>query len=115
MWFCILSINPWNPFEVNGLKVGYERASNNAIDRFRKILQAADLIVTVRKTRGDDIDAACGQLAGQVVDKTTRAADYAAAIAGIEESAANARFMALCGQTVQEIKFAPKTVNSGNS
>ncbi len=112
---CKINLIPWNPFEVNGLKVGYERASNNAIDRFRKILQAADLIVTVRKTRGDDIDAACGQLAGQVVDKTTRAADYAAAIAGIEESAANARFMALSGQTVQEIKFAVKSVNSGNS
>ncbi len=105
---CKINLIPWNPFTVNGLKVGYERASNNAIDRFRKILQAADLIVTVRKTRGGDIDAACGQLAGQVMDKTTRAADYAAAITSIEESAAKARFQALSGMKEQPIKFAPK-------
>ncbi|ENV5212740.1 23S rRNA (adenine(2503)-C(2))-methyltransferase RlmN, partial [Neisseria gonorrhoeae] len=39
---------------------------------FRDILQQAEFVVTVRKTRGDDIDAACGQLAGQVQDKTRR-------------------------------------------
>ena len=39
---------------------------------FRDILQQAGFVVTVRKTRGDDIDAACGQLAGQVQDKTRR-------------------------------------------
>ena len=42
------------------------------INIFKEILMEADLVTTVRKTRGDDIDAACGQLAGQVQDKTKR-------------------------------------------
>ena len=51
---------------------GYERSSAENIRVFRDILQQAGFVVTVRKTRGDDIDAACGQLAGQVKDKTRR-------------------------------------------
>ncbi len=65
---CKFNLIPWNSFP----DAPYQRSSNNAIHRFREILQAAGLIVTVRKTRGDDIDAACGQLAGQVVDKSNR-------------------------------------------
>jgi 23S rRNA (adenine2503-C2)-methyltransferase len=42
------------------------------VRRFQEILMQADLVATVRKTRGDDIDAACGQLAGQVSDRTRR-------------------------------------------
>ena len=59
---------PWNPFP----EAPYQRSSNNAIHRFREVLQDGGFVVTVRKTRGDDIDAACGQLAGQVVDKSNR-------------------------------------------
>ncbi len=59
---------PWNPFP----GAPYSRSSNNTIHRFREILQGAGFVVTVRKTRGEDIDAACGQLAGQVVDKSSR-------------------------------------------
>jgi 23S rRNA (adenine2503-C2)-methyltransferase len=65
---CKFNLIPFNPFPNSG----YERSSNNAIRNFREILQEAGFIVTVRKTRGDDIDAACGQLAGQVQDKTRR-------------------------------------------
>jgi 23S rRNA (adenine2503-C2)-methyltransferase len=65
---CKFNLIPWNPFP----DAPYARSSNNAIHRFRDVLQQAGLIVTVRKTRGDDIDAACGQLAGQVVDKSHR-------------------------------------------
>lgn len=65
---CKFNLIPWNPFP----DAPYARSSNNAIHRFRDVLQQAGLIVTVRKTRGDDIDAACGQLAGQVVDKSQR-------------------------------------------
>ncbi|GGY05386.1 23S rRNA (adenine(2503)-C(2))-methyltransferase RlmN [Paludibacterium paludis] len=65
---CKFNLIPFNPFPNSG----YGRSSNNAIRIFREILQEAGLIVTVRKTRGDDIDAACGQLAGQVQDKTRR-------------------------------------------
>jgi 23S rRNA (adenine2503-C2)-methyltransferase len=65
---CKFNLIPWNPFP----DAPYARSSNNAIHRFRDVLRQAGLIVTVRKTRGDDIDAACGQLAGQVVDKSQR-------------------------------------------
>jgi 23S rRNA (adenine2503-C2)-methyltransferase len=68
---CKFNLIPWNPFQFQG-QAPYARSSNNAIHRFREILQGAGYVVTVRKTRGDDIDAACGQLAGQVVDKTQR-------------------------------------------
>lgn len=65
---CKFNLIPFNPFPNSG----YLRSSNNAIHRFRDVLVRAGFVVTVRKTRGDDIDAACGQLAGQVVDKTSR-------------------------------------------
>ncbi len=65
---CKFNLIPWNPFP----EAPYQRSSNNAIHRFRDVLQQAGYVVTVRKTRGDDIDAACGQLAGQVVDKSNR-------------------------------------------
>ncbi|HGG8239886.1 TPA: 23S rRNA (adenine(2503)-C(2))-methyltransferase RlmN [Neisseria meningitidis] len=65
---CKFNLIPFNPFPNSG----YERSSNENIRVFRDILQQAGFVVTVRKTRGDDIDAACGQLAGQVQDKTHR-------------------------------------------
>ena len=65
---CKFNLIPFNPFPNSG----YERSSSENIRIFRDILQQAGLVVTVRKTRGDDIDAACGQLAGQVQDKTRR-------------------------------------------
>ena len=65
---CKFNLIPFNPFQNSG----YERSTNENIRVFRDILQQAGFVVTVRKTRGDDIDAACGQLAGQVQDKTRR-------------------------------------------
>jgi 23S rRNA (adenine2503-C2)-methyltransferase len=65
---CKFNLIPWNPFP----GAPYRRSNRPAIHRFRDILHQAGHVVTVRKTRGDDIDAACGQLAGQVVDKTQR-------------------------------------------
>ena len=65
---CKFNLIPFNPFPNSG----YERSSNENIRVFRDILHQAGFVVTVRKTRGDDIDAACGQLAGQVQDKTRR-------------------------------------------
>ena len=73
---CKVNLIPFNPFP----RSGYRRSSADAIARFRDVLMQAGLIVTVRKTRGDDIDAACGQLAGQVQDRTRRAEKRAAAI-----------------------------------
>lgn len=67
---CKLNLIPFNTF-VNS---GYHRSSTAAIDRFREVLSEAGIVNTVRKTRGDDIAAACGQLAGQVQDKTRRTA-----------------------------------------
>ncbi|KZE32638.1 23S rRNA (adenine(2503)-C(2))-methyltransferase RlmN [Crenobacter luteus] len=69
---CKFNLIPFNPFPNSG----YQRSSNNAIHAFRETLQQAGFVVTVRKTRGDDIDAACGQLAGQVQDKTRRSAKW---------------------------------------
>lgn len=65
---CKFNLIPFNSFPGSG----YQRSSSEAIRIFRDVLMQAGLIVTVRKTRGDDIAAACGQLAGQVVDKTRR-------------------------------------------
>ncbi|MDA3808201.1 MAG: 23S rRNA (adenine(2503)-C(2))-methyltransferase RlmN [Thiomicrorhabdus sp.] len=65
---CKVNLIPFNPFP----NTEYQRSSNNAIHRFRAILEEGGLQVTVRKTRGDDIDAACGQLAGKVSDRTKR-------------------------------------------
>lgn len=65
---CKVNLIPFNPFP----NTDYKRSSNNAIHRFRAILEEGGLSVTVRKTRGDDIDAACGQLAGKVSDRTKR-------------------------------------------
>ncbi|MEY4590245.1 MAG: hypothetical protein RL497_2321 [Pseudomonadota bacterium] len=69
-----INLIPFNPF---GL-VDYKRVSNNALKRFQTILIEAGYIATIRTTRGDDIDAACGQLAGQVNDRTRRSERYAA-------------------------------------
>lgn len=63
-----VNLIPFNPFE----KSGYERSSQTRIDRFRDILMKKGIVTITRKTRGDDIDAACGQLAGKVKDKTKR-------------------------------------------
>jgi 23S rRNA (adenine2503-C2)-methyltransferase len=65
---CKFNLIPFNPFPDSG----YEKSRSDAQRAFREILQQAGLVVTTRKTRGDDIDAACGQLAGQVADKTGR-------------------------------------------
>lgn len=63
---CKLNLIPFNPFPASGLK----RSSRERVIAFAKILQDAGIVTTVRKTRGDDIDAACGQLAGEVQDRT---------------------------------------------
>jgi 23S rRNA (adenine2503-C2)-methyltransferase len=67
---CKINLIPFNPFP----GVGYQRSSTEAIARFRDVLMQAGLVATVRKTRGDDIAAACGQLAGRVQDRTRRTA-----------------------------------------
>ena len=66
---CKINLIPFNPFP--GTRLPRARRPE-AIARFRDVLMEAGLIATVRKTRGDDIDAACGQLAGQVQDRTRR-------------------------------------------
>ncbi|WP_018693453.1 bifunctional tRNA (adenosine(37)-C2)-methyltransferase TrmG/ribosomal RNA large subunit methyltransferase RlmN [Algicola sagamiensis] len=63
-----INLIPFNPFP----GADYGRSSNSRVDRFSKVLQEYGYTVTVRKTRGDDIDAACGQLVGDVVDRTKR-------------------------------------------
>ena len=67
---CKFNLIPFNPFP----KSPYRRSPNERIRRFADVLMAAGIVTTTRKTRGDDIDAACGQLAGQVKDKSRRVA-----------------------------------------
>ncbi len=65
---CKINLIPWNPFP----GASYGRSSNSRIDRFAKILMEYGFTTIIRKTRGDDINAACGQLAGEVIDRTKR-------------------------------------------
>lgn len=65
---CKLNLIPFNPFPGSR----YVRSAPDVIGRFRDVLLQAGLVATIRRTRGDDIEAACGQLAGQVQDRTKR-------------------------------------------
>ena len=67
---CKFNLIPFNPFPASGLL----RSNNERVQAFARILVDAGIVTTVRKTRGDDIDAACGQLAGEVQDRTRAAA-----------------------------------------
>ena len=66
---CKINLIPFNPFPDSGLRC----SSRSVVQAFWKILNDGGLVTTVRKTRGDDIDAACGQLAGDVLDRTDAA------------------------------------------
>jgi 23S rRNA (adenine2503-C2)-methyltransferase len=65
---CKFNLIPFNPFP----QTEFSTSPRVRILAFQKVLQAAGFVATVRRTRGDDIDAACGQLAGQVQDRTKR-------------------------------------------
>jgi 23S rRNA (adenine2503-C2)-methyltransferase len=65
---CKINLIPFNPFPNSG----YARSPHKAVLAFRNALAERGYVATVRRTRGDDIDAACGQLAGEVVDRTKR-------------------------------------------
>ena len=67
-----MNLIPFNPFP----HTQYERSDPETIFRFRDILMKAGLNTTIRRTRGDDIDAACGQLVGEVKDRTRRQERY---------------------------------------
>jgi 23S rRNA (adenine2503-C2)-methyltransferase len=69
---CKFNLIPFNPFPNSG----YGTSQANHVRVFRDVLMQAGFVVTVRKTRGEDIDAACGQLAGKVLDKTKRSAKH---------------------------------------
>jgi 23S rRNA (adenine2503-C2)-methyltransferase len=72
---CKFNLIPFNPFPASGLK----RSPRERVLAFAAVLQDAGIVTTVRKTRGDDIDAACGQLAGEVQDRTRAGERMAAA------------------------------------
>lgn len=78
---CKLNLIPFNPFPNSG----YERPSEEAIAQFKQTMLKAGVLTTVRRTRGDEIDAACGQLVGMVEDRTRRSQKY---IPVVQESAA---------------------------
>jgi 23S rRNA (adenine2503-C2)-methyltransferase len=70
---CKINLIPFNPFPDSGLLC----SSRPVVQRFAQILLEGGVVTTVRKTRGDDIDAACGQLAGDVLDRTNAASRLA--------------------------------------
>lgn len=63
-----INLIPFNPFPDSG----YTRSNSARIDRFMRRLEAAGITTVPRRTRGDDIDAACGQLVGEVEDRARR-------------------------------------------
>jgi 23S rRNA (adenine2503-C2)-methyltransferase len=73
---CKLNLIPFNPFPASGLR----RSPRDRVLAFARVLQVGGVVTTVRKTRGDDIDAACGQLAGEVRDRTDVASRLARTI-----------------------------------
>lgn len=84
---CKFNLIPFNPFPDSG----FRRSPAERVRRFAAVLIEAGIVTTTRKTRGDDIDAACGQLAGRVQDKSRRVVRFAAAasetagsLAGVE-------------------------------
>ena len=83
---CKLNLIPFNPFPGSGLRC----SPRAVVQRFGQILNDGGIVTTIRKTRGDDIDAACGQLAGDVLDRTDAA-----------------RRMAQRRQVEQPIRFIP--------
>ena len=64
--WCKFNLIPFNPFPASGLR----RSAPEQVQAFARIVSESGIVTTVRKTRGDDIDAACGQLAGDVQDRT---------------------------------------------
>lgn len=66
---CKINLIPFNPFPDSGLRC----SPRTVVQRFGQILNEGGIVTTIRKTRGDDIDAACGQLAGDVLDRTDAA------------------------------------------
>jgi 23S rRNA (adenine2503-C2)-methyltransferase len=74
---CKFNLIPFNPFP----NTEFRTSSRTRILAFQRVLREAGLVATVRRTRGEDIDAACGQLAGQVQDKTRRRAHRIHAVA----------------------------------
>jgi 23S rRNA (adenine2503-C2)-methyltransferase len=79
-----VNLIPFNPF--HGTR--FERSDEDVIRAFQKILLDADVLTMVRRTRGDDIDAACGQLKGQVMDRTRRQAEFRRKLEGSVADAA---------------------------
>jgi len=77
---CKINLIPFNPFSLSS----YRRPGIDAIRKFQDVLHHAGFTVTVRTTRGEDIDAACGQLVGQFEDRTRRSERHQAAYAAAE-------------------------------
>ncbi len=74
---CKFNLIPFNSFPASG----YRKPAAERVRRFQEVLMQADVVATVRKTRGDDIDAACGQLSGRVRDRTKRNLNAVAPVA----------------------------------
>ena len=76
----MMNLIPFNPFEGSG----YKSSSMKRIEQFSQILINADMTTVIRRTRGEDIDAACGQLVGKVEDKSRRHRRFEKPIFGMQ-------------------------------
>ena len=95
---CKFNLIPFNPFPASGLK----RSPNERVVAFARVLQEGGLVATVRKTRGDDIDAACGQLAGEVQDRTNAKLRMTRAPVRLHRSGSQAAVAIAAGRAGQE-------------
>lgn len=80
---CKINLIPFNPFPASG----YEKPEPSRVRAFQKVLMDAGVAAMLRTTRGDDIDAACGQLTGRVADRTRRQARYIARVGATHQAA----------------------------
>lgn len=108
---CKINLIPFNPFPHSG----YERPSNNAVSRFWQALTDAGFMVTVRTTRGDDIAAACGQLVGEVADRTRRAERFQAKVDAAEQHADSPDSAVRSKSATSVAKAAKGTGHAGSS
>ena len=108
---CKFNLIPFNPFPESGLKA----SSRDQVRAFGEVLINAGIVTTIRKTRGEDIDAACGQLAGQVLDRTRRNERAAEQVLQFTPRPASSNVISFEQMQAQIEQLAQSTPNKGGT
>ena len=108
---CKFNLIPFNPFPESGLKA----SSRDQVRAFGEVLINAGIVTTIRKTRGEDIDAACGQLAGQVLDRTRRNERAAEQVLQFTPRPASSNVISFEQMQAQIEQLAQSTPNKGGA